>query len=69
MIKKILKIIGIVIVSIGIVAVLFIKFWPSLGGSVTDEDQKEYKARNSLYKKGKFHGNHEIKLMTGQKSS
>ena len=42
MIKKILKIIGIVIVSIAIVAVLFIEFWPSLGGSVTDEDQKEY---------------------------
>ena len=52
MIKKILKIVGIVIVSIAIVAVLFIEFWPSLGGSVTDEDQKEYKARNSLYKKG-----------------
>ena len=55
MIKKILKIVGIVIVSIAIVAVLFIEFWPSLGGSVTDEDQKEYKARNSLYKKGIFH--------------
>ena len=68
MIKKILKIIGIVIVSIAIVAVLFIEFWPSLGGSVTDEDQKEYKARNSLYKKGIFHGNPEIQLMTGQKS-
>lgn len=49
MIKKILKIVGIVIVSIAIVAVLFIEFWPSLGGSVTDENQKEYKARNSLY--------------------
>ena len=68
MIKKILKIVGIVIVSIAIVAVLFIEFWPSLGGSVTDEDQKEYKARNSLYKKGIFHGNPEIQLMTGQKS-
>ena len=68
MIKKILKIVGIVIVSIAIVAVLFIEFWPGLGGSVTDEDQKEYKARNSLYKKGIFHGNPEIQLMTGQKS-
>ena len=29
---------------------LFIKFWPSLGGCVTEDDQKEYKARNSLYK-------------------
>ena len=48
MIKKILKIIGIVIVSIGIVVLLFIKFWLSLGGSVTEDDQKEYKARNSL---------------------
>ena len=63
MIKKILKIVGIVIVSIAIVAVLFIEFWPSLGGSVTDEDQKEYKARNSLYKKGIFHGNPEIQLI------
>ena len=43
MIKKILKIIGIVIVSIGIVGLLFIKFWLSLGGSVTEDDQKEYK--------------------------
>ena len=68
MIKKILKIIGIVIVSIGIVGLLFIKFWLSLGGSVTEDDQKEYKARNSLYEKGIFHGNPEIKLMTGQKS-
>ena len=49
MIKKILKIVGIVIVSIAIVAVLFIEFWPSLGGSVTEVDQKEYNARNSLY--------------------
>lgn len=40
MIKKILKIVGIVIVSIAIVAVLFIEFWPSLGGSVTEVDQK-----------------------------
>ena len=63
MIKKILKIVGIVIVSIAIVAVLFIEFWPSLGGSVTDEDQKEYKARNSLYKKGIFHGNPEIQSL------
>ena len=46
--KKILKIIGIVIVSIGVVVLLFIKFWPSLGGRVTEDDQKEYKARNSL---------------------
>lgn len=38
MIKKILKIVGIVIVSVGIVAMLFIKLWPSLGGSVTEED-------------------------------
>lgn len=68
MIKKILKIVGIVIVSIGIVGLLFIKFWLSLGGSVTEDDQKEYKARNSLYKKGIFHGNPEIKLMTEQKS-
>lgn len=68
MIKKILKIVGIVIVSIGVVGLLFIKFWPSLGGRVTEDDQKEYKARNSLYKKGIFHGNPEIKLMTGQKS-
>ena len=68
MIKKILKIISIVIVSIGIVGLLFIKFWPSLGGRVTENDQKEYKARNSLYKKGIFHGNPEIQLMTGQKS-
>lgn len=68
MIKKILKIVGIVIVSIGIVGLLFIKFWLSLGGSVTEDDQKEYKARNSLYEKGIFHGNPEIKLMTGQKS-
>ena len=51
MIRKILKIVGIVIVSIGIVVLLFIKFWPSLGGSVTEVDQKEYNARNSLYKK------------------
>ena len=35
---------------------------------MTEDDQKEYKARNSLYKKGIFHGNPEIKLMTGQKS-
>ena len=49
MIKKILKIVGIVIVSIAIVAGLFIEFWPSLGGSVTEVDQKEYNARNSLY--------------------
>ena len=35
MIKKILKIVGIVIVSIAIVAVLFIEFWPSLGGNGT----------------------------------
>ncbi len=48
MIKKILKIIGIVIVSIGVVVLLFITFWPSLGGRVTEDDQKEYKARNSL---------------------
>ena len=68
MIRKILKIVGIVIVSIGIVGLLFIKFWLSLGGSVTEDDQKEYKARNSLYEKGIFHGNPEIKLMTGQKS-
>ena len=53
------------IVSIAIVAVIFIEFWPSFGGSVTDEDQNEYKARNSLYKKGIFNGNPEIKLMTG----
>ena len=50
MIKKVLKIIGIVVLCIVIIALLFIKFWPSLGGSVTEEDQKEYKARNSLYK-------------------
>lgn len=68
MIRKILKIVGIVIVSIGIVVLLFIKFWPSLGGNVTEVDQKEYNARNSLYKKGIFHGNPEIQLMTGQKS-
>lgn len=68
MIKKILKIVGIVIVSIGVVVLLFIKFWPSLGGRVTEDDQKEYKARNSLYKKGIFHGNPEIKLMIEQKS-
>ena len=68
MIRKILKIVGIVIVSIGIVVLLFIKFWPSLDGSVTEVDQKEYNARNSLYKKGIFHGNPEIQLMTGQKS-
>ena len=49
MIRKILKIVGIVIVSIGIVVLLFIKFWPSLGGNVTEVDQKEYNARNSLY--------------------
>ena len=55
MIRKILKIVGIVIVSIGIVVLLFIKFWPSLGGNVTEVDQKEYNARNSLYKKGIFH--------------
>lgn len=66
--KKILKIIGIVILCIGVIALLFIKFWPSLGGRVTEDDQKEYKARNSLYKKGIFHGNPEIQLMTGQKS-
>ena len=53
--KKILKIIGIVILCIGVIALLFIKFWPSLGGRVTEDDQKEYKARNSLYKKGIFH--------------
>ncbi|WP_270849702.1 MBL fold metallo-hydrolase [Faecalibacillus faecis] len=56
------------IVSIGVVVLLFIKFWPSLGGRVTEDDQKEYKVRNSLYKKGIFHGNPEIQLMTGQKS-
>ena len=54
MIKKILKIVGIVIVSIGVVGLLFIKFWPSLGGRVTEDDQKEYKARNSLYKNAFF---------------
>ena len=35
---------------------------------MTEDDQKEYKARNSLYKKGIFHGNPEIKLMIEQKS-
>ena len=54
MIKKILKIVGIVIVSIAIVAVLFIEFWPSLGGSVTDEDQKEYKREIHYIKKEYF---------------
>ena len=68
MIKKVLKIIGIVILCIGVIALLFIKFWPSLGGNVNKEDEKNYKARNSLYKKGIFHGNPEIQLMTGQKS-
>ena len=66
MTKKVLKIIGIVILCIGVIALLFIKFWPSLGGSVNKEDEKNYKARNSLYKKGIFHGNPEIQLMTGQ---
>ena len=68
MIKKVLKIIGIVILCIGVIALLFIKFWPSLGGNVNKEDEKNYKARNSLYKKGIFHGNPEIQLMTGQKN-
>lgn len=54
MIKKILKIIGIVIVSIAIVAVLFIEFWPSLGGSVTDEDQKNIKREIHYIKKEYF---------------
>ena len=54
MIKKVLKIIGIVILCIGVIALLFIKFWPSLGGSVNKEDEKNYKARNSLYKKEYF---------------
>lgn len=47
MIKKVLKIIGIVILCIGVIALLFIKFWPSLGGNVNKEDEKNYKARNS----------------------
>ena len=51
MTKKVLKIIGIVILCIGVIALLLIKFWPSLGGSVNKEDEKNYKARNSLYKK------------------
>ena len=54
MIKKVLKIIGIVILCIGVIALLFIKFWPSLGENVNKEDEKNYKARNSLYKKGIF---------------
>ena len=54
MIKKILKIVGIVIVSIAIVAVLFIEFWPSLGGSVTDEDQKNIKREIHYIKKEYF---------------
>jgi len=58
--KKILKIIGIVILCIGVIALLFIKFWPSLGGNVNKEGEKNYKTRNSLYKKGIFHGNPEI---------
>ena len=41
MIKKILKIVGIVIVSIGVVVLLFIKFWPSLGGRVTEDIKQE----------------------------
>ena len=54
MIKKVLKIIGIVILCIGVIALLFIKFWPSLGGSVNKEDEKNYKARNSFIKKEYF---------------
>lgn len=41
MTKKVLKIIGIVILCIGVIALLLIKFWPSLGGSVNKEDEKE----------------------------
>ena len=48
MIKKVLKIIGIVILCIGVIALLFIKFWPSLGGNVNKEGEKNYKTRNSL---------------------
>ncbi len=51
MIKKVLKIIGIVILCIGVIALLFIKFWPSLGGSVNKEDEKNYKARNFYIKR------------------
>ena len=46
MIKKVLKIIGIVILCIGVIALLFIKFWPSLGGNVNKQEtlyiKKEY---------------------------
>ena len=54
MIKKVLKIIGIVILCIGVIALLLIKFWPSLGGSVNKEDEKNYKARTLYIKKEYF---------------
>lgn len=51
--KKILKIIGIVILCIGVIALLFIKFWPSLGGRVTEDDQKNIK-QEILYIKREY---------------
>lgn len=66
--KKILKVLIISIVGVGIIAILFIIFWPSFGQGTSNADKKLYIQKSNLFYDGTFHGDPEISVMNDNKS-
>ena len=51
-----------VIIILAILIILFLNFWPSLGGNINQNDKKEYEKRALNYIDGKFQNEKEINL-------
>lgn len=61
--KKVFMIIGIILLTILILVVLFINFWPPLGGKINKSDRENYESRASNYENGLFNNESELLMI------
>lgn len=65
---KIVKIAGIMLAGILVIAALFITFYKPFGKKPWEADRESYVGRTDAYYDGTFHGNPEISVMSNGKS-
>lgn len=66
MIGKILLAILFALLLIAAAALLFLRFWPSVGKLPGKEEQAAYAARTPLFSDGRFHNENPVTTMTGK---
>ena len=71
--KKVVKVIGIIILIpvilialVIVIGLLFLRFYPSVGDHPTDEEKKVYETKSALYSDGEFHNEQQSSLMSGE---